>query len=401
MTRYHVNPESQRPNICRAKIRCDFAVDGQEPPHFETKEEARKHAEGNMTEEFGETSKIVKADKPKKLTKAQKEREEGAAKAKDALGRGMDPDTLLKYANNHDAWAKGYTAELKRASEEKKNLKSEIDEKKADLKNLEMEWSGADEADIPAIEKEMNDVRGEIDELEAKSNTGKKTEKTDNVKKVERTKIETTASSVRAGDVLSGQKFTESGKWVDNDHKVAKVEHATDLDWKTRVTVTYDDGRVAEYTGKAEVTVKRDKNIAPDKPASVIRTDLKNVTKNVEKNGIINHREAYTVLNSLNNHNATMHEALRAKKLSDMLEDSGQYDPSIKIDAATARIKMNHDSNYKIDPQDAFSLLYDEERTDPELVEKLKKDFPTQAENATKNRGYRKEINERNGEVWV
>ena len=43
MARYHVNPETQRPNICTAtgKRGCKYAVDGQEPQHYATKEEAQ------------------------------------------------------------------------------------------------------------------------------------------------------------------------------------------------------------------------------------------------------------------------------------------------------------------------------------------------------------------------
>jgi len=60
MTRYHVNPETGNPNICRAKIRCDFAVDGQEPPHFDTKEAAKKHAESEMNAAYGSVSTVSK-----------------------------------------------------------------------------------------------------------------------------------------------------------------------------------------------------------------------------------------------------------------------------------------------------------------------------------------------------
>ena len=43
MARYHVNPDTQRPNICTAtgKRGCKYAVDGQEPQHYATKEEAQ------------------------------------------------------------------------------------------------------------------------------------------------------------------------------------------------------------------------------------------------------------------------------------------------------------------------------------------------------------------------
>jgi len=58
--KYHVNPETNRPNQCNAKIRCDFAVDGQEPPHFSTKSEAKAYAEEQLTQEHGETRPVKK-----------------------------------------------------------------------------------------------------------------------------------------------------------------------------------------------------------------------------------------------------------------------------------------------------------------------------------------------------
>lgn len=58
-TKYHINPETGRVNICRAKVQCDFAVDGVEPPHFDNKADAKAGAEEMLSEEhggsFGET----------------------------------------------------------------------------------------------------------------------------------------------------------------------------------------------------------------------------------------------------------------------------------------------------------------------------------------------------------
>lgn len=54
MTRYHVNPETQRPNICRAeKQGCKYAVSGQEPRHFSTKDEARAWIEEEAARKDG------------------------------------------------------------------------------------------------------------------------------------------------------------------------------------------------------------------------------------------------------------------------------------------------------------------------------------------------------------
>lgn len=43
MARYHINPETGRPNICRAKTpdACKYAKDGESVPHYDSKEEAR------------------------------------------------------------------------------------------------------------------------------------------------------------------------------------------------------------------------------------------------------------------------------------------------------------------------------------------------------------------------
>lgn len=50
MTRYHINPDTGRPNICVAtgKRGCKYAVDGKEPPHYATKEKARAGYESTM-----------------------------------------------------------------------------------------------------------------------------------------------------------------------------------------------------------------------------------------------------------------------------------------------------------------------------------------------------------------
>lgn len=59
-TRYHVNPETNRPNICTAQNKCMFAVDGEEPPHFENKIDAKAFAEKSLTEEYGAVSTVAK-----------------------------------------------------------------------------------------------------------------------------------------------------------------------------------------------------------------------------------------------------------------------------------------------------------------------------------------------------
>lgn len=57
--KYHVNPETGRPNICRAKTpeSCLYydSKTSTEAPHFDTKEAARTHAEKELDKEHGKT----------------------------------------------------------------------------------------------------------------------------------------------------------------------------------------------------------------------------------------------------------------------------------------------------------------------------------------------------------
>ena len=50
MAKYHVNPKTNRPNICRARFEstCPLKVQGAE--HFDNKADAQKHAETLLSE---------------------------------------------------------------------------------------------------------------------------------------------------------------------------------------------------------------------------------------------------------------------------------------------------------------------------------------------------------------
>lgn len=65
LTKYHINPETMRPNICRAKApeSCPYydKETGIPAPHFETKPEAREYAEEMMKKETGELKTISKS----------------------------------------------------------------------------------------------------------------------------------------------------------------------------------------------------------------------------------------------------------------------------------------------------------------------------------------------------
>lgn len=65
-TRYHINPETGRPNICRAtKGPCKYAVNGEEPPHYRSKDEARAGYERDMAQNtLVSTSKRGKSKPP-------------------------------------------------------------------------------------------------------------------------------------------------------------------------------------------------------------------------------------------------------------------------------------------------------------------------------------------------
>lgn len=51
--RYHINPKTGRPNICRAQTpeRCEYAQNGEVPEHYDTKEEARAGYEKSMSDQ--------------------------------------------------------------------------------------------------------------------------------------------------------------------------------------------------------------------------------------------------------------------------------------------------------------------------------------------------------------
>lgn len=72
--KYHISPESGRPNICRAQSidSCPLkGEEGQPAKHFDNKDEAKAYVEGKLTEEHGETKtvsrkrKVLSRDKTK------------------------------------------------------------------------------------------------------------------------------------------------------------------------------------------------------------------------------------------------------------------------------------------------------------------------------------------------
>jgi len=400
MTRYHVNPESGRPNICKAQIKCDFAVDGQEPPHFETKAEAKVYAETKMTEEYGATAKVVKsANKPKKLTPAQKERQKGREHAEEALTR-HDPDALLKYANQHDAFAKGYTARLQEESDKNATVLAEayFDENIA---------SGYGEIPSDHLDnlrsKYINDVLANPDarkELKKRSEEKAAQEKA-NEFTIQRETIETKARTLRVGDIITGEKFTNSGKWVEDDSaEIVKIEPFVDINMNTELKVTYADGHEGILGNGSNVKVKRDKNRISNNPVSpsVIRASARAVMNDAE-NGLLIKKEPFNkIMEYAKQDTAGIDLAHRLDRISLAMEDNNQHDPSIKASAAATRIRMSYDKDYSIDRGDAFNLLYDKDNTDSKLFNKLENDYPSVARSAAKSRENRAEINKQKAE---
>ena len=291
MTRYHVNPETGRPNICRAKIRCDFAVDGQEPPHFESKADAKAYGESLLKEEHGATATLSK-----------KKTDKGSA----------------------------------------------VDSKK----------------DNSAIERET---------------------------------IETKARTLRVGDIITGEKFTNSGKWVEDDSaEIVKIEPFVDMNMNTELKVTYADGHEGILGNGSNVKVKRDKRrISTDKEVTttVIRRSLRSATSEAERGNLIKKDDFNKVLKFAKQGNADLEFAHRLNKLADAMEDNNQHDGAIKASAEAARIKMSYDKDYELDRGEAFDLLYDKDNTDPALFKKLEKDYPDRAKSAETSREMRAEIN--------
>lgn len=67
MTKYHINPDTNRVNICRAKVQCQFLDDdGKEVAHFASKQEAHTYNESQLKKELGNFQTVSKQKKNKK-----------------------------------------------------------------------------------------------------------------------------------------------------------------------------------------------------------------------------------------------------------------------------------------------------------------------------------------------
>lgn len=66
MTKYHINPETERVNICRAQNKCQFTQEnGKEAPHFDNKEDAKKFIEKSNAKKYSSINSLKKPSKTK------------------------------------------------------------------------------------------------------------------------------------------------------------------------------------------------------------------------------------------------------------------------------------------------------------------------------------------------
>lgn len=66
MTKYHINPETERVNICRAQNKCQFTQEnGEEAPHFDNKEDAKKFIEKSNAKKYSSINSLKKPSKAK------------------------------------------------------------------------------------------------------------------------------------------------------------------------------------------------------------------------------------------------------------------------------------------------------------------------------------------------
>lgn len=70
MTKYHINPETGNPNLCKAVHKCKYATNGATPEHYGSKEEARAAYEKQMKE--NNLQKIRKQEENRRIAEEEK-----------------------------------------------------------------------------------------------------------------------------------------------------------------------------------------------------------------------------------------------------------------------------------------------------------------------------------------
>lgn len=170
--------------------------------------------------------------------------------------------------------------------------------------------------------------------------------KTEKVVEIE--KRDTTASKLKAGQVLSGQKF-ENGQWKDNDALIVKVSKTVDFDMKERVAITYDDGNVVDYAGRSPVTVKVPKDTPVATKSILYRSDFRKAKREMERNvesNKVTSDQVENFVNLLNDANAEENAASVGERVSLGLRSNGDSVSADKIDEACKKIRLSYDLNY-------------------------------------------------------
>lgn len=118
MTRYHINPTTNRINICRATIKCDFNVNGVEPEHFSTKEEAKNFVSMNAKKNNNTFNNTLTKNKQKRSIEDIKNDKNLTNNEKNLLIlKNINPKELNEKELSH------YTSDKKFYTEQAKNIK--------------------------------------------------------------------------------------------------------------------------------------------------------------------------------------------------------------------------------------------------------------------------------------
>lgn len=118
---YHINPETGRPNICRASIReCRY---GSSSEHFETKDVAQQHSEKRMSETFGTVSTLKKVSEVSSLSVESKSEVKSLDQIRKELGVLPEEEmrSLLRERVRHSMSSR----ELERFDDDKQKYASE------------------------------------------------------------------------------------------------------------------------------------------------------------------------------------------------------------------------------------------------------------------------------------
>lgn len=122
---YHINPETGRPNLCRAKIKCRF----KDQTHYETKAEAKKAAESDLSEEFKAHILKSRGEAKAKREKAKAEKLEAAR----LRGKRIREEKRKKAEEEENSWNATIAFAKYLEEEEERRLEEEEREREREL----------------------------------------------------------------------------------------------------------------------------------------------------------------------------------------------------------------------------------------------------------------------------